>query len=440
MPQPTTTVNYANELRRVYTKDSHFDPMQRTHNPHWDNLKEAEDVRPGGEGLYFPLRLRAGQAASTVASGGDRPTGSVRKTLQGVVRPIQFANTITLTNRVINAAMGEGSFSADAVADAVEESTMMLYRHIERMFVLSDGLGTLGFVESATVASPTFIGALPMSIHGLEEGMIIEFRDSVGTLRAGGPWQINTINQRTREVALVDPADESTPLVATLTANDGVFRSGSYAIAPIGLRALCDDGDVRDDFFGNSRATNPKLKATVDKNAGTPREYSERLIRGVLHAITHRVDDGTPTQLYSNTGIVDQHTALALLDRQYNVPTKGVPNWSTGVNESKLAFTFDNRDIPFYVSRDMPARELWVVNLGSLRKHTLQEVDWEDGFGKDNFMPVPSSTGAGYKLSKTASIVGDLAQSSRKPVTLGAIRDIEDYELTNGLDPAIEEP
>lgn len=416
----STTASWAGELIRKYDREKAFEPMEKKATPLWNSFKEADDVEPRGAGLYFRLILNSANRVGTPTESGDIPGGGTRTTIQGVVNGVQVASSFEISKKARALGQGDGSFSADALHDAIVESMQNIYSHIERLLVVSHGTGKLGEVQTTTDTLTTVVMALPQGVFNIKAGMLLDWYDT----DSGGSAQVQAtyvtdVNFATRTLTL-DRA-------VTLTAGWCAYISNYYGSAPNGLRGLVDDGTYATSVHSQLRATYPRLNAVVDGNSGTPRPYKEKVLRKLIHRLQHECES-TPTVIWCNTGVISEHLETTIPDRQYTVSGKEVPKYGIGYDGGNLFFQYENNKIPFKISKDVPAREMFVLDMKTFKKHTLRKVDWLPGVDGP-LMPTPSGSNSTYKLTDIACLMGDLNISCRKFVGNGVVRDLKDEEL-----------
>lgn len=413
---------WGNELLNIYTREKLFEPMERTATPLLNLIQEADDIEPGGAGLKFRMITHGAHRVGTPGDGADLPGGGVRQTLQGSVSGVQIASSFEVSEKALNAGKGEGSFAGDILHDAIVEATQNLYSHQERLLVVSHGTGRLAQVESTVVGSTTWTAKLPQHVFGLKPGMTIDFVD----LDSGGAVQVSA--------AVISDVDDPTRVVTmtaavSVTANWSVYISGYYGSAPFGFRGIIDNASFMTSFFGQSRASNPRLNAVVDANAGTPRPWEEKIIRRIIHRI-ERETGLTPSFLMCNQGVVSEHLEKTIPDRQYQVSGKDVPAYGIGYDPGNLFFQYKGNKIPYKIVMDMPARECLVVTLKTFRKHTLRKAGWIGGNDPSSLLHLtPSTNGGNYRLSYIGGFMTDMNISCRNAIGNGAARDFRDNEL-----------
>jgi len=415
-----STSTWANELQRIYNRESLFEPMERHSTPCYDMFKEADDVEPLGAGLYFRLILNSANRVGTPSEGGDYPSGNTRTTLQGVVNGVQVASAFEISEMALSRTKGDGSFSGDGLHDPVVEAAQNLYSHIERLLVVSHGTGKLGEVESAVSTSTSVVCALPQGVQNLKAGMVVDFYDlDSGGSAVATSCTISSITRSTRTLTL--------SATTNLSGGESIYIAGYYGVAPYGLRGIIDDGDLMASYYGNLRSSYPRLNAVMDEtgSASSPQTYSEKLVRKLIHEIMQEVDM-PPTDIVCNSGVIGAHLDSTIPDRQYIFAGKNVPSYGVGYDEGQLFFQYQNNKLPFRIFRDVPARELWVMNRKTFRKHTLRKPDWL-GTGSDMLKPVPGTNT--YKLAYQACMLANLNISCRVPKANGGIRYLKDEEI-----------
>jgi len=415
----TGAAGWAGELLRRYDRTKLFEPLERSDTPVWSMFQEADDIEPRGDGLYFRIILNSAHRVGTPTETGDIPGGGTRRTIQGKVNGVQVASSFEISKKAINAGKGDGSFSGDALHDAIVEATKNLYSHIERLLVVSHGTGKLGEVQTTTDTLTTVVMALPQGVFNIKAGMTLDFTDTdTGTVQVSA-LLVDDVNFVTRTLTF--------SIATTLTAGWCAYISGYFGSAPNGIRGLVDDATYLTSPHGNSRVTYPRLNSIVDSNSGTTRPYKEKVIRKLIHRLGHETES-IPTVLLCNTGVISEHLETTIPDRQYGVHGKEVPNYGIGYKAGALFFQYENNQIPFKISRDVPARELFALNMKTFRKHTLKKVDWLPGVDGP-LLPTPSGSASTYKLTDIACLMGDLNISCRRLPANGVIRDLRDEEL-----------
>lgn len=416
----STTLNA--ELLAVYTRESAFEPCERADTPFLDEMAEADDTVPSGTGRTFRLVLATGHAVGNPAEDGNWTASRNRITRQATVNSAQMDATVEITMKYQSLADGEGSFSGDAVHDAVMEAMHNLNQHRQRLLGCGFKTGRIAQVNANTSASTSWVAKLPFSIFQLRENMPVDFVDSSGVVQASST--IDSIDFATRTVTMADSL--------TLTANWGVYIADTYGNAmPNGLFNIVDDGDYATTIFGLPRAAagNRKTNAHTFKNGGATQDYSEDLVRAAITQIK-TMGGKIPTVLRCNHGIVAEHYRSTTPDRVYVIGRDGsVPDYKTGANEKNLTFQYGEQVIPFKVDNDFPARTLMALYMPGFRKHTLRKMDWVKGPNGQILQLAPATAGGTYRYTHIASMMVDETISTRDLYANGRIDNIRDREM-----------
>lgn len=417
----STSVN-DEDLARVYSDETLFEPCQREETRFWDDLQESKDHWPGGSGFYFEIVGATGHASGTPSEGGDWSDTRSQVGVQPSVTGAQVDSPVEVTEKFFNAAKGEGSLGPNADQRAIITATRDMYTHLQRLLVSGHGTGRLAIVDANTSASTQFTCRLPEGAFQLHINDPLDFVDT----DTGGTVQdsqiITDINYTTGLVTLDG--------TATLTAGWGAYHSGDYGTPkPNGLRSIVDDGDYATSIFGVSRsAPNTYLNAYEMSGSGGLQDYSEELVSELLDQVTMR-QDKIPTQLRCNKGIVREHQRVVTADRVYTVTGKANPAYTSGINDETLNFQYGEKLIPFRVDKYLPARELYALYMPGFRKHTLRKAGWLRQKDGAIFMPKPAAAGGTYTTSWIANMMIDINITHRCLNANGKLSRVRDRSL-----------
>jgi hypothetical protein len=409
------------ELLRIYDRSQLFEPCERGEPRFWDDMQEADDVRPGGAGYFFRIVGAIGHAQGTPAEGGDWSDPATRLQVECSVQAAQIDSVVSLSSKFLELAEDDGSYSGDAEHEAIVEAARGLFSLLNRYLVAGALTGRLAVVLTATAGSTTAQMKGPEFAFQLRRNQPVEFADVDvgGTVQAQAT--ITDVNYRTMIVTF------NTPL--TLGANWGIYQRGTYGLPkPNGLRAIIDDGTFASTIFNQSRvAPNLFLNGNIMDTNPTLQDYTEELVRDLIDQIAYN-QDMIPTELKCNYGITGEHYRLTTPDRIYMISggSKDVPNYPIGANQEEIGFTYGNTKIPFKPDRDMPARELYALYRPGFRKHTLRKADWYRPGGGSPFMPMPADAGGNWTYTVGASMMVDLTISHRRLNAQGALKSIRD--------------
>lgn len=419
---PSTITLLSNSLRRSYA-DRYFKALQEDFTPLLDELDECPDDPTYGVGWFFPFYLATPQNWKVNAEAGDMGTVQQRSEIQGQVNCAEFLGWFQISEMLKNAGMKSGAWNGGELARQTDETSSDITKGMQRMFTISHGTGRLAVVQDATVGINTFVAKNPEGVQGLKVNDLIDFvdLDTGGTVQAGqSPRRITAINRATRTVTI--------SAVATLSANWGVYKSGSYTAAfqPNGLHGCIDDGTNTDNAHGQSVATNPGLKSVVLSASGTPgtaapltTDLMQRVSDGIYH------NGGEIDALMCNTGVMKRIHALQEGDLRYNIERGKTAKMVLGFREGDLLWNYDKGSYVVRKNPNVPARSLYFYSLKrGFYKHTLRKLGWLDE--KGSILHLAPGSGGLYGTSWIAMICAQVNISCYARSWQGEIRDIED--------------
>lgn len=422
-------------LKRQYAKKSYFEPFQNDLTPILNDLDECPDESPEGSGWFVPLYLQSGRNWRAGTEGSAMADVVAASVVQGQVNAQEFKGTVQLTEFLKLAGSARGHFNGGALALQMKSVTTDVTQAMQRFFVIGHTTGRLAVVDADVVSGNTFLARLPISIHNVEINDRVDFvdTDTGGTVQVSNR-QITAIDKSTRGITGAGTVNTYAGTVtfngaATgLTAGWGVYRSGDYGgNITNGIRGLVQNGDISSSFLGQTYASFPGLKSQVKSNGGTPRDISEDLARQICDDIYHSGKIEV-AQIYCNTGVMNAWAGLSVNDRRYNVMKGEFPKYIQGWKEGDLLFAYDKATAVIKKDPNIPAREMYFLNLKeSFYKHTLAELDFLSG-GRDGVLRL-TPNGSGYETSWTAIVYAACNISCYYPVGNGVIRDITDAGL-----------
>ena len=403
----------------IFDKGKFFEPCERFQKRFWDDIEEADDVRPGGKGLTYRVIGAVGHANGNPAEGGDYSQSRQRMEVDLTVTSAQIDSTMELSSKFVEAAKDDGSFYGDAEAEGMVETGLSFFGYID--ILLGAGYGTLqlGTVRTNVVTSTEVFLAADEWTFQLRPNQPVEF------------WLATTL-EHTAIIQEVNHAAGSITLdtAGTITAAAGVFQDNVFGnAAPNGLRNIVDDDALAATIDGAARASYPYLNALVDSGTGggVYDDLSEEMIDALLDQITWN-QDLIPTQLRCNNGVFRAWKKLMKIDRTFMLSGKEVVAGVGGVKENTPAFMYGDTMIPFRIDRNLPARQLFALYLKGFRKHTLRAADWFSEKGGAIFDKVPSSNTT-YKYAYIGAMMADLTISCRKYNSNGLRKNIKDASV-----------
>lgn len=403
----STLANLEAGMRRIYS-DETFDYATAAAAPFVDLLDEADDLTPEGDGYYWPFMLHSPQNISTPSEDGNIPPRKQRTEIQGRLRVGQFVGDFEISFLLEAAGSSRGTWSRNEVKKHSWETLRDLVKHRNRIYAGTFGTGMLATVQANTAAVVTFVAKLGASASGrnwgssgqgamlLRKNMLIEARllTTPFTQRASGVL-ISSIAKSTRTV--------TTDTSMTLTADDGIFISGTYGVStvPNGIMGIIDDGTFLDLIHNQSRTTYPELKAQVFHNSGAYRDLGEDLL--LIAGFALRQEAGGQTDLLLMNTDQLYKWIKAIRPTRYFDANGRAPKYSAGFdNEKTFKFYFDGRPIRLITSEDVAPRHVYGMDLSTMRRATLKKLGWLDHGGGSMF--IQGSNSGGYQTTKVATM------------------------------------
>lgn len=430
------TAAVAGWMKRQYAQKNWFKPYQNDLVPMLEDLDECPDEAPEGSGWFVPLYVASGQNWRAGAEGSQTSDVAAPIEQQGQVNAQEFKATVQLTEFLRRAGSAKGHFNGGALNQQMKAVTTDLMKAMQRFFVIGHGTGRLAIVDATTVASNSFACRLPLRDVGLGRQMRFDVydADTAGALQLSNRT-ITAIDRTTTGITGGGTVNTFAGTVtfsgapANLTAGWSVYRSGDYGgNISQGIRALIQDGSISSSFLGVPFATEPGLKANIRSNSGTPRPYTEVLMRQVIDDI-YQVGGGTVESLRCNTGVMNEVAGVSTPDKRYPVMQGNFPKFVQGYREGDLVFAYDKAQAAFKKDPQIPARTIYAINFkDSFYKHTLAEMGFLDKGGMDGVLHL-TPNGGSFETSWTAVLYAACQISCYNPSINGALFDISD----NGL-------
>jgi hypothetical protein len=416
----STTSNLSGSLKAVYAP-KFWAAMQDNFTPILSDLEECPDEPIKGTGWNFPFHLQSPQAWKLNSEGGSVDTFRQRVEVQGTVNATEFVGGFQITELLKNVGKDAGAFGNE-LDRHVNETAEDVTKGMQRMFTLSHGTGRLAVVQTTTSTVNTFVGKLNEGVVGLMEGDLIDVydADTSGSVQLSAR-SVDAINRQTRTVTF-------SGATASLTADWGVYKSGSYGRTVNGLRGLVDNATYAASIHGQSRATYPALNAQVRDLAAEAagNDLTEDAMRRICDDI-YRVG-GYVDRIVTNVGGVNAFLAISDGDRRYNMERGKTAQRVLGYREGDLLFSYHNGNLPIKINPNIPAREMFFLTWkNGFQKHTTRKLGWLEGENGSVLHLTPGS--ASYATSHIAIICAQVNISCRSPRHQGVIRGFKDASV-----------
>lgn len=428
----TSTTNFAGLLVETFSRDRVFAPFERSMAKFHTGTMDWESEEPLGRGRTFGIRTKDAHSTGTVSeAAGSTPTLRQPEVLQANVDAVQAVGVCGWTELMISAGRGLGTLGPDVISDHIEMTTRNVMQLLNRMS-LQHGTARLAVVQDSTVASTTFVVRNPEHLLMLRDNMTIDFFDlDTGGTKQGATETIVSMDFETRTVTIGN--------ARTLTAGWGIYQAltaaiSTYGIAPFGLRAWADDGELTSAIAGITRSSNPGVNANVITQASGTQPYSEKLMRKAINQIFFACGM-EPDEAWTNKGIISEHLNTLVGDRRFTLaPGDNVPKYRIGYREEEIGFQNGGTFVQFKCEGDLPDREIIFIKKAMFRRHQLRAINWigddsgVDGVARAILLQLPAS-GGGYELSKIAILLGMTNYGNRMPKSICRVSAISDEEL-----------
>jgi len=427
----TTTANFAGLLVEVFSRDRVFAPHERALAKFHSSTLDWEDEEPLGKGRTFGIRTKDAHATGTVSeAAGTTPTTGQPEVVQANIDAVQFVGVCAWSELMMTAGRGLGSLGPDVVTDHVQMTTRNATQLLNRMS-LGHGTGRLAALN-ATANSADQVLRNPESLLQLRVNMKIDLYDTdTGGSKQGSTVTINDLDLDTRTVTFSAAVNG--------TAGWGLYQAvtssvSTYGVAPFGLRAWADDGELTSTIGSITRASSPGVNANVITPSSGTQPYSEKLMRKAINRIFFACGM-EPDEAWTNKGIISEHLNHLVGDRIFMLsPGDNVPKYRIGYNEMDIGFQNGGSFIPYRCDGDMPNREIIFITKNLFRRHQLRPLNWlgddsgVEGSAREILMQLPAS-GGGYDLSKIAILLGMANYGNRMPKSICRVSAIADEEL-----------
>jgi len=231
----------------------------------------------------------------------------------------------------------------------------------ENRITYGDGNGLLASVTADGVNTVTVD-----NIQYLEIGMLIDIRTRSNGAAVISSRTIDAINETTK-VVTYSGAD------AAATATEGIYREGNYAGGtrrePAGFDLIVSETLP---LHGLDPALQPKWKATVRANGGTPRALSEGLMIELCDAV--RTKGGKTSAIFTNLGVRRAYFNLLTQQRRYT-DTKEYAGGFQG-----LPFNYGT-EVPVVEDVDCKPNRMYFIDEDKIKIFRSKEWHWADKDG-----------------------------------------------------------
>lgn len=401
----STLANLANGLRRIYS-DETFEYAMNAASPLLELFEEAKDIKPEGDGFYWPMMLQSPQNIGTPNEAGNIPRVKQRSEVQGYMRAGMFVGTFAISFMAEAAATARGTWNRGEVKKASFDTLTDLVKHRNRMYagtagdgvlatvqtqVVGDGATTFSLVARLSATGGNTWAASGQGAHLLRPSMTVDIYQpaavSSAVLQSG--LTISSIDAATRTITFSSALTNA----VTFPVDARIVIEASFGQTSLvnGLMNLVDDGDFSSSIHSVSRASYPAVNSLVLSNGGTLRELSEDML--LMAGFLQRQRNGAQVDaLVMNTGQAMQFIRKVRPIRYQNTP--GPTQVRAGAESTdNFKFYFDGRPVRIVVSEDVAPRHIYGLDLSAMRRVTLRKLGWLDHGGGSMFIQASDSGG-----------------------------------------------
>ena len=254
---------FAAALKQHYTNER-IENMVYKDNPFLAMVSKYEQF--GGENLKLPIKYGIPQGRSATFS--DAQANKTNSQLKAfLLTRVADYSLASIANETIEASKGNANAFMEAatfeIDGAIESATRSL-----AIGLFGDGGGSIGQIDT-TVAGTTLTLNTAQDITNFEVGMQIDFytASSGGTVRAGGPLTIDSVNRDAGSMVLAT----SMTGITSITALDFIVPEGDYDLKVSGLKAWIPSTAPTsgDSFFGVDRSADSTRLAGIRFDASS---------------------------------------------------------------------------------------------------------------------------------------------------------------------------
>lgn len=405
------------ELKNAYPPGAFQDPVNKEA-PYRKSLQRVNLKMHDGI-ARFPLGVASAWNVTSIADVGNMPTPVDPVRVQGEVMPELFVGSFQIGLKTKVAAKNNvGTFSSGGIlSDRVEGTISDLGKYINKVYAGSL-FGRLAVVLTNNGAS-NITTADPLRTELLNRRMRVDHFSALtgGVARAAVNREITVLNRDTFSYTYSGADD------ATIVAGDSVFINGSYGRNHWTLPAIVDDGTDVITIFGQSRNTNPELKAFVLRGSGGLRDVTEQLI---LDAISkpRRETGKRITRAISNDGQARKYVEMIQAERRYPGPTGSAPTYTVGYDEESLQILAPGVNVRLEVDFDIQPRAIFFLCWETFGLYEALPLDWIDD---DSLLKmIPRSDADGHKAGFLSYVGSVENQINVMPRSNSRLEDLND--------------
>lgn len=327
-----------------------------------NRLNKGSGTKISDRGIEIPTHLDGNYNHKFMTDGGEFPVGGSNGVKRASVFFKNFAAACRLTGGAIDAInSGDVSYVKNWLQFNLKESLSAAYKLCN---IYAHGTGSAKLATTSTAATGTSKTLTGNDLgRFLRKGMKVDFVIPASGVVSGSGAEITAISGSTLTVSSVASA-----------ASDIIVASGSFNLAPTGMKAMIDDGtNAPVTFQGLSRTTYPAYKA-FRVNAGTAGldvSHLRRLVGAGIHINAGELDRGA-LELWSHPAQTAAYSSLGWNLRRFSEKSKSID----------LGFTtYEYEGIGWVEDVDCDKDRIEAIDFSTMEKYIAKDFGWDDKTG-----------------------------------------------------------
>lgn len=357
----------------------------------FNRLFEGKGIPISNRGLEIPIHVGPNADFTFYSDGGTLPAGAGQRLTRASVGFQSFALAVQFTGATLDAAGNDAVTYAKALTFNIKNATVDALKYLN-IYSFGDGSGLLAKV-GATASWAAANDGVDKDVSGTVEGnrylrvgMNIEVHQGT-TSTVRGTLTVTSVSLNPAGGTTIRAAVVSDTSLASVTSGDGIYVTGSYGKAIMGLDGIIDDGSVVGTFQGVARASFPEFNGNVISLSGSPALSRDHLRRAIamIQIARGSVSMGA-LEIWSHPAQLHAYADMGW-------PLKRFQGGQKTFDAGYTAYEWEG--IPWVIDTDCPKNKIFFVDSESLLKTTARALSFDDRTGAI-LRQIPSSTAGRY--------------------------------------------
>jgi hypothetical protein len=365
-----------------------------------NRLAKGKGTKIGDRGVEIPSQLGGNYNHRFMTDGGDFPAGGSPVVKRAQVFFKNFSHAARMTGSSIDSINSMDVAYVKDYADFVLDESMSAAYKMLNIYSWGTGNGRLATISSGANSATQTVSNNDANRY-LRDGMVVDsITTATGTITAAAATVLNAKASATTFTTVA--------AMTTTVTSDIIVASGSYNLAPMGIRGMIDDTtDGAVIFQGLSRNTYPQYRA-FRVNAGSVGldvSHLRRLLSAGIHISAGELNRDK-LELWSHPAQTSAYSALGWNLRRFEGSSKSID----------LGFkAYEYEGIGWVEDVDAPKDEIDAIDWSTMAKYVAKDFGWEEKSGSI-LKQVPSATsGIAYTDQFEAYFTGRYNYGCTKP-------------------------